>query len=317
MVGVDSDCIQLKEDGGQPVSDRVCAVVVTYNRKTLLRECLLALQAQTRPVDEILVVDNNSTDGTRDLISEEFPELQTLYLPNNSGGAGGFHAGMQRAYEQGFDWLWLMDDDGRPAPDCLQRLLAHQAPNTVLVPVQQASQGHFYGIGVWRGIDVNITDEVLAQQGPVQGDYIFAFVGPLIARSIIAQVGLPNKEFFIWYCDSEYALRVMATSNTRIVVIPDAIVFHDFGGMAREVRFLGRTSIRNHQPAWKAYYSARNPLYIITRTKRNLRDFLVYSRYQLRYLIGDIIYEPDRWKRVQLRMTGFRDGALGRLGKRV
>lgn len=299
------------------MTERVCAVVVTYNRQALLRECLLALEAQSWAVDHILVVDNASTDGTLAMLASNFPHCQTLALATNSGGAGGFHAGVRAAYDQGFDWLWLMDDDGRPASDCLERLLAHQCPNGVLVPVQQASRGHFYGIGVWRGIDVNITDEVLAQQRPVRGNYIFAFVGPLISRAVVAQVGLPNKDFFIWYDDSEYALRIMATPNAQIVVIPDAIFFHDFGGTSREVRFLGRASIRSHQPAWKAYYSARNPLYIITRIRRNLRDFLVYSRYQLRYLVGDILYEPDRWKRVQLRLMGFRDGALGRLGKRV
>jgi GT2 family glycosyltransferase len=290
---------------------------VTYNRKALLRECLAALEVQARPVDEILVVDNASTDGTLAMLATEFPHCQTLALTTNSGGAGGFHAGMHAAYEQGFDWLWLMDDDGRPAPDCLQRLLARQEPNAVLVPLQQASGGRHYGIGVWRGIDVNVTDEIVAQQRPVRGNYIFAFVGPLISRSIVAQVGLPNKDFFIWYDDSEYALRIMAMPNAQIVVVPDAIFFHDFGGTSREVRFLGRTSLRSHQPAWKAYYSARNPLYIITRTRRNLRDFLVYSRYQLRYLAGDIAYEPDRWKRARLRLAGFRDGALGRLGKRM
>lgn len=299
------------------MSERVCAVVVTYNRQALLRECLAAIQSQSRSVDNILVVDNASTDDTLAMLAADFSSCQALALATNSGGAGGFHAGVRAAYEQGFDWLWLMDDDGRPAPDCLERLLVHQAPNTVLVPLQQSSRGHFYGIGVWRGIDVNVTDEVVAQKKPVRGNFIFAFVGPLISRTIVDQVGFPNKDFFIWYDDSEYALRIMRTPNAQIVVIPDAIFFHDFGGASREVRFLGRTSVRSHQPAWKAYYSARNPLYIITRIKRNLRDFLVYGRYQLRYLAGDIIYEPDRWKRVQLRLTGFRDGVLGRLGKRV
>ncbi len=295
----------------------MCAVVVTYNRKALLRECLEALAGQTRPVDEILVVDNASTDGTLDMLVVDFPHCQTLALETNSGGAGGFHAGMQAAYERGFQWLWLMDDDGRPAPECLERLLAQGAPKSALVPVQQSSRGHFYGVGVWRGMDVNVTDEVMAGGRPVCGDYVFAFVGPLISRSIVDLIGLPKRDFFIWYDDIEYALRIMNAPDTRIVIVPDAIFFHDYGGASREVKFLGRTSLRSSQPAWKAYYSARNPLYIITRTRRSLRDFLVYLRTQIRFMIGEIMYEPDRWKRIGLRFRGFWDGAFGRLGKRA
>jgi GT2 family glycosyltransferase len=97
------------------MSGRVCAVVVTYNRRDLLRECLVSLQAQTHVPDTILVVNNASTDGTAQMLSAEFAQLEVLTLAENVGGAGGFHAGMKWAYEQGYDWLWLMDDDGRAA----------------------------------------------------------------------------------------------------------------------------------------------------------------------------------------------------------
>ncbi|MER3603731.1 MAG: hypothetical protein C4298_08345, partial [Thermus sp.] len=89
------------------MSERVCAVVVTYNRKELLRECLETLRGQTRKVDHILVVDNASTDGTEEVLRAEFPEVEVLRLPENQGSSGGFHEGMKRAYEEGFDWLWL------------------------------------------------------------------------------------------------------------------------------------------------------------------------------------------------------------------
>lgn len=88
---------------------KVAAVVVTYNRKELLRECLQALLNQTRPLDEIIVVDNASTDGTDQMIPEEFPQITHVRLPENIGGAGGFHEGMKLAYEKGHDWIWVMD----------------------------------------------------------------------------------------------------------------------------------------------------------------------------------------------------------------
>ena len=105
------------------MGERVCAVIVTYNRKALLKECLEAVLAQTRPPDHVLVVDNASTDGTAEMLREEFPQVEVLRLPENQGGAGGFHEGMKRAYEEGFDWLWLMDDDTIPRPEALEALL--------------------------------------------------------------------------------------------------------------------------------------------------------------------------------------------------
>ncbi len=299
------------------LKESVCAVVVTYNRKALLEECLAALQDQTRHVDHILVVDNASTDGTAEGLRAEHPHVELLLLPANVGGAGGFHEGVKVAFEGGFDWIWLMDDDGRPSPDCLEQLLARRQDCAALVPIQQNSRGDLYGISVWKGMDVNTTEEIVEGRVPTEGDYVFAFVGPLVSRGIVERVGLPNKDFFIWYDDIEYALRIMALPEGRIIVVPDAVFFHDYGGVAREVSFLGRKSLRSSQPAWKAYYSARNPLYIVTRVKKSFRDFATYARTQLRFAVGELLYEPDRWSRLALRARGCVDGALGRMGKRV
>ncbi|MGI9106031.1 MAG: glycosyltransferase family 2 protein [Pyrinomonadaceae bacterium] len=300
------------------MSERVCAVVVTYNRQALLRECLLALQAQTRPVDEILIVNNASTDQTGAMLRAEFPHLRVLELTENAGGSGGFHDGMEWAFAAGYDWLWLMDDDGRPAVDCLAKLLAHGRANSVVVPVQQDSSGRLYGVSAWRNINVEATEEVIAQRQPaVIGAFTFAFVGPLIHRAVVKQVGLPNRDFFIWFDDHEYALRIQSRTQAEIIIVPDALFFHNFGGQLREVSFLGRRSSRVVQPAWKSYYGVRNHLYTVTRTTRKPREVAVFFLYQIRRLCGDLVFEPDRWRRVRLRLMGISDGALGRLGKRV
>src|SRR5437867_8578812 len=101
----------------------VCAVVVTHDRRDLLRECLAGLEAQTRPPDTILVVDNASTDGTAAMLHGEFPDVAVRRLDENEGGAGGFHEGLHEAFERGHEWLWLMDDDTVPSPTALERLL--------------------------------------------------------------------------------------------------------------------------------------------------------------------------------------------------
>ena len=109
-----------------PVTDdqgrRIVAVVVTYNRLALLQRLVTRLTAVPQ-LDEVLVVDNASTDGTGSWL-EDAP-VSSRTLPTNSGGAGGFHEGLAWAVERGADLVWLMDDDGLPDEDCLARLLEH------------------------------------------------------------------------------------------------------------------------------------------------------------------------------------------------
>jgi GT2 family glycosyltransferase len=113
-------------------SERVVAVVVTYNRKDLLCECLRALLGQSGPVHKILVINNQSTDGTLEMLQQEFSSalnsvLSILTLSSNVGGAGGFYAGMKAAYEAGADWIWLLDDDTIAQPDTLLELFSARA----------------------------------------------------------------------------------------------------------------------------------------------------------------------------------------------
>jgi rhamnopyranosyl-N-acetylglucosaminyl-diphospho-decaprenol beta-1,3/1,4-galactofuranosyltransferase len=102
----------------------VCAIVVTRNRRELLAQCLRSLSEQQRPVQQVVVVDNASEDGTEEMVRREFPDVHLLRSEENIGGAGGFHRGLAWAHEQGHEWLWVMDDDTFPQPETLQALLA-------------------------------------------------------------------------------------------------------------------------------------------------------------------------------------------------
>ena len=298
---------------------RVCAVVVTFNRCELLRECLSALQQQTRAVDEILVVDNASTDGTLAMLQGEFPQVRVLALEENGGGAGGFHAGMEAAYDAGFDWLWLMDDDGRPALDCLEKLLAKSRRNAVMIPVQQGTHGPHGILGWRRGEYIDI--DMRAPQPLRHRDYqlLFTFVGPLIAREIVERVGLPNPHFFIWFDDFEFAFRIRRRTKAPFIVVPDAHFFHEPAISWREVRLLGvgKRKSRRTFATWRAYYVARNAFYTLLRTHRRPRETTLFLLRQVRVLAAVLLYDHDRWPRARMQLLGLWDGALGRLGKRV
>ena len=123
----------------------ICAIVVTYNRSSLLLRCIDAVLAQTYKCRTLLIVDNASIDDTEsqlinkfsytDVIQEdattflvERDNVKILYVKKskNEGGAGGFSLGLQIAHQmQKFDGFWIMDDDGYPAPHCLEYLIPH------------------------------------------------------------------------------------------------------------------------------------------------------------------------------------------------
>lgn len=86
----------------------VVAVVVTYNRRELLKRNLSCLRAN-RPVQSIVVVNNGSTDGTTEWLKEQ-KDLIVIHQ-ENVGGSGGFYRGIQHACQLKADWIWCMDDD--------------------------------------------------------------------------------------------------------------------------------------------------------------------------------------------------------------
>lgn len=297
------------------MSERVCAVVVTYNRKELLQRCLHSLQKQTRKPDHILVINNASTDGTLELLRIEFPKVDVLTLPENEGGAGGFYQGIKKAYEDKFDWIWLMDDDGVPDEECLSRLLTHVNTADVLVPVQLDSEGRRYGAGYWKGYAVPAQLE--RTEGVMSMD-LFTFVGPLIRTKVVQSIGFPRKDFFICSDDYEYALRIRR-ARFRTVTVLDAIFYHDYGGRPIRVERFGRISVRNPQPAWKYYYDTRNSLLMLRSLNLNehLQSYFWAIYKLLRYSLGDLLYERDWKKRLRYRWLGFLHGIIGISGRTV
>lgn len=239
------------------MSERVAVVVVTHNRAHLLEHMLAGLAAQTRTPDEVIVVDNASADHTREVL-ERTPLLNqvALHLTDNLGGAGGFHLGLQRAYEQGFDRIWLMDDDVVPAPDCLETLLAHDAP--CLMAVREDARGRLVEKAAVR-FDLRNPLAIRPKTASVESVYadraampatvpieVVAFEGFLVRRDVVAAIGLPDPGFFIFYDDAEYAIRARR-AGFGILAVRDAV-------LVRQLDFDQQHAL----DSWKGYYMYRN-----------------------------------------------------------
>src|SRR4051812_39514468 len=247
----------------------VIAVLVTYNRRELLVECLEAIARQTHPVSRVVLVDNASTDGTIEHVLAsgvaERLAIDLVQLTRNGGGAEGFHYGVRAALEGESDWLWLMDDDCEPADDCLERLLAAEGSDAALLaPVVREPGGEL--LAVHRGhVRPRWFFAPLMETGVPEGieqiDFC-SFVGPLIRTDAARRIGLPMRELFIRFEDVEYVQRLWPE---RLLLVAAAEIVHKEGkpvaggGLAprwREYRERMRFSDQ-----WKRLAGVRNQLY--------------------------------------------------------
>jgi GT2 family glycosyltransferase len=248
----------------------VWAVVVTHDRRQSLSRCLEAISMQRRPPDWILVVDNASTDGTRTMLAERYPQVEVLALTVNEGGAGGFHHGMARAHAGGAEWLWLMDDDTVPGSGALEELLKAGAG---FAPASRPSV--FVSTPLWRDGSVHpLNFPTLERRRPERVMAAAArglmpmraatFVSLLIHRGVIDRFGLPPKHYFLWGDDVEYTSRIVLGGEDAYFV-PASVVLHDTEfphsfGAAEPSRF---------------YYHVRNSLLTARGPDRPARDRLI------------------------------------------
>jgi GT2 family glycosyltransferase len=205
------------------------------------------------------VVDNASTDGT-DTMLASYPvddRVTVLRLPENLGGAGGFAAGMAKAYEMGADFLWIMDDDCYPHPDALEELIngLDKAQHTLGTPLP-------YACSVVKWTDGSICEMnnpgttwdwgrllSLGQQAVLVSHC--SFVSVLVPRWTLTRFGLPLAQYFIWFDDMEYTLRI-SQAGPGVQVLTSAVV-HDLP-VNQGVNF-GQITANN---VWKYEYGARN-----------------------------------------------------------
>ena len=211
----------------------VAAVVVTYNRKQLLLECLDCLEAQdlARLGDScelsVIVVDNASTDGTEEALEPYVTSGRISYFNTgeNLGGAGGFNYGMRVAVEAGHDYVWVMDDDCMAHPDTLRELL-------LAGEGLEGNFGYLTSVCLWTDGNpctmnrqrhpLHTTIEDFSPE--LQPCTLASFVSLFVPADVIAELGLPIKDFFIWTDDWEFTRRV--SRKYPCYVVGTSIVTH-------------------------------------------------------------------------------------------
>lgn len=242
---------------------KIGVVIVTYNRIDLLKKALGSVSSQTYLCKYVIVVNNNSNDGTSEYLEKwkneiSFFDKYIISLNENIGGSGGYYEGMKKALELDADWIYVFDDDAVLEPNCLEQLNDYVTSNNCedlsAICVAVKNKDNKYEID-HRSI-VN-SDGLHIYRYPVSKDkynedflYIDAlsFVGSLINMKAIKKVGLPIRDFFLWHDDFEYSIRLKKYG--KILFLPKIYITH-------------YDDINTGILYWKRYYGIRNYLYIL------------------------------------------------------
>lgn len=246
----------------------VSAVTVTFNRLEKLKHTLACFDNQTAAFDNLIVVDNCSTDGTREFLEqwrsrESVFSKHVIFLDRNTGGSGGFYEGEKYALSLNPDWIYIADDDAYPAPDMIESFYNFESRfrneklaaicSVVLYPDGTINTSH-------RG-NFCIKEDIYTLENVAKKEYAkpyfefnnLSYVGSFISAAALNTVGLVNKDFFIYQDDSEHSIRL--SSYGIFICCPQIVVTHD------EPKQLDERSIK--KGLWKEYYAHRNNLYMI------------------------------------------------------
>lgn len=256
---------------------KIVAVIVTFNRLEKLKNTLTSYEGQIYPFDDIIVVDNHSSDGTERYLDDWKHTVgktrrHVITLPENVGGSGGFYAGEVYAMSLAPDWISVGDDDAYPDSSYLHNFIdfidSHSDEKIAAVASRvELKEG---------SIDFGHRTTLIRK--PCWGypriyskaqDYLkdffeidmFSYVGTIMNVKAIEQFGFCNKDLFIYADDADHSLRL--SKYGKIYCFPTMKVLHDSGQAIDK---------KTSSLSWRDYYSYRNQIFLFK--KYNIRATL-------------------------------------------
>lgn len=281
----------------------VIAVIVTYNRKELLKECIQALINQKGEKCDVLVIDNKSTDGTYEYI-KNLVDMKTIIYENtgeNLGGAGGFNYGIKKAYSLGYKYIWVMDDD----------CIVHENTLEEFIKVDKELKGNYGFLSskvLWKDeklCKMNIQRKTLFAsvrdfEKDIEPIAMASFVSLFIKASVIKQLGLPIKEFFIWTDDWEYTRRISRKYNCYLA--NKSVVTH------KSKSNMGADIINDSEDRLDRYkYIYRNDVYLYRR--EGIKGWLYIILRDTYHIMRIIVSKAsDKKKRINVIIKATKEG---------
>lgn len=274
---------------------RICAILVTYNRLELLKVSLDSLMKQTYEINKIIIVNNNSTDGTKEYLNEiNNKNIEIINLTDNIGGAGGFYTGIKYAANKGYDYLWIMDDDTIVEDDALENLV--QGIDLLLNKDKKIGfvcSNVLYKDNTPCLMNIPKVEKVWNEdlEAGIVKVKSASFVSLLVNCDAIRKVGLPIKEFFIWGDDVEYTKRLSREYGGYIIA--SSKVRHFMNSNQETNILIDNARIDRY------FYDFRNSIFI---AKQNGKKELVRVLLGKILLFLNIIIKDNKFKLKKLRV---------------
>lgn len=307
---------------------RILVHVHTWNDADVIGPALDAIRRQTVKVEEILIVDNGSTDGTPELA---YPaNVTVLRHERNLGTSGAVRSGLEYARAGGYEWLWVLDADSLPRPNALELLIGLAKDSAGAGPeVGAVAASHdLVMLGqMLRGRRLTPGGPRLPRLVPgrvrVDCDSVI-WSGALLNLVLVERIGLPRagrvgawEDLGLDYGDTEYTYRAHR-AGFQVMVHRDAIVEHPVG-RALHGRLLGFDLYTTNHPAGRRYLYFRNLVHFWLRLyhRRNWPLLLLWFGYRSAMIgAGIVLLERDRRRKLRACLAGIRDGLEGRLDRR-
>lgn len=292
----------------EPIIEKIAAVVVTYYPDEGFSKRLVRTAQQ---VHRVIIVDNSS-DGSAKNALGRLADLSTVELIENNenlGIAAALNQGIRRAIDHSCLWVLLLDQDSKPAPDMVSRMMASykgfpKGERVALIApvIVDERTGYAYAQGDCSGREnVKVVSVITS--------------GSLLATSVFLEGGPFREDFFIDHVDSEYSFR-LRKKGFSIVASCKARLLHNIGAPTVH-KFLWKTAVEttNHS-ASRLYYGARNRLLVIREYGLEEPWWSIRElRYFLKLTAKVILFEEDRGSKIRHTLMGIRDAFLNRTGR--
>lgn len=270
-------------------------VLVTYNRKDYLKKALKSYDEQTKKPRYIIVVNNNSTDGTTEVLNEwknnkSIYDKYVINLEKNIGGSGGFYTGLKESLSLDADWIWVADDDAYPEKNALEGIANFYDNNTeydknsiaaicgTVINNNEIDTAHRKRIIQHKSYIEEASVEIEEYNNNSLEIDLFSYVGTVINKEHMEKVGLTEKDYFIYYDDTEHSFRL--SKSGKIICLPNVRIIHDMVSQKREII------------DWKKYYGIRNKLHFYKKHFPKKYFLKLYYRLKIETFMGkDKIYK--------------------------
>lgn len=286
-------------------------IILNTNKREFTLACLETLLKNDYPNQRTIVLDNASQDGSVPAIQSEFPMVEIVHITVNKGYAGNNNVGIQKAMEQGADWIFVLNEDILLAPDCLSRLVqvGESNPGIGIVgpmvyhhnepEVIQSAGGRLDRY--WRSIHLGQNEPDHGQfSSPQVVDWISG-CAILVRREVIEQVGVLDEQFFYYWEETEWCLRARE-KGWQIVHVPQAKIWHK--GVQRD-----------YKPSPDVtYYATRNRFLMLSKHHAPIHVWAYAFVHTLRTLMSWTL--KSKWRMMDKHRESMWQGTADFFGQR-